>query len=169
MGGEETDQKEHFHFILFSASDFRISKYQVGNMCFGVKDGPRTCFFSWTVRGSRGEETRISAFLSPFTTRTPSGPKATEIFQPRAQKPAFCVHFNQTCLTGRNSELAKVTRTSGFHPVLVTFIGLIYALQAHDLIHVGLASLLIIAACKKLLRIPRVFSFWVKKIKSISK
>lgn len=54
-------------------------------------------------------------------------------------------------------------------PVLVTFMGLIYTLQAHDLIHVGLASLLIIAACKKLLRIPRVFLFWVKKIKSISK
>lgn len=64
--------------------------------------------------------------------------------------------------------MAEVRRTGGFRPVLVTFIGLIYALQAHDLIHVGLASLLIIAACKKLLRIPRVFLFWVKKIKSIS-
>lgn len=42
-------------------------------------------------------------------------------------------------------------------------------LRAHDLIHVGLASLVIIAACKKLLRIPHIFLFWVKKIKSISK
>lgn len=56
-----------------------------------------------------------------------------------------------------------------FRPVLVTFIRLIYALQAHDLILAGLASLLIIAACKKLFRIPCVFLFWVKKIKSISK
>ncbi|EAW75723.1 hCG2036542 [Homo sapiens] len=44
-------------------------------------------------------------------------PSQIEIFQPRARKPAFCVHFNQTRLTGRNLEVAKVTRTSGFHPV----------------------------------------------------
>lgn len=133
------------------------------------KGWPRNLLFLWSSEGG-SKEVGVPAPPCHFTPRTSSvvlrTPNQIEIFQAWA---FFCVHFNQTCLTGRNADLADGRRIGGFRPVWVTFIGLIYALQTHDLIHVGLASLLIIAACKKLLRIPCVFLFWVKKIKSISK
>lgn len=104
--------------------------------------------------GSEGDGNAV-----PPTSLYPNlqNPNQIDIFRLCAQKPPSRV--NQTHLTGRNLELAVVRRTGGFRPVLVTFRGLTYALQAHDLKCVGLASLLIIAACKKLLRIPGVFFF----------
>lgn len=99
----------------------------------------------------------------------PPAPAPGSSHPPRPPKAPFYVHLSQERLAGRGAGSAAVPARA-VSPVWVTFRGFICALQAHDLMHIGLASLLLTAACEKILRVPPTFShFWVKKIQSISK
>lgn len=132
-----------------------------------VTDGPWTQVFSRKVKEKVLEKPAIPASVSVYhkmSLRALGGPD-----QVRSRTPPLLCPIQPNTSNRQEFGLGPGNECWWFCPVLVTFSAFIYVLQAHDLIHVGLASLLIIAACKKLLRIPRVFSFWVKKIKSISK
>ena len=165
MGGEEIDQKECKPFLTFG---FCISKQQERNISFGGRGTPEPAF---SVEPER-EWSEGDGNSSPPISLYPKNIFGTQIksrsFNRGLRNPlsvsTWIKHVKQAGIwLGRGEE------NWWFSPCFGDLQGLIYALQTHDLIHVGLASLLIIAACKKLLRIPRVFLFWVKKIKSISK
>lgn len=145
-------------------SGFCISRHQEWNICFGEKSGPRTFFFFFggAVRGRDPKKMGIPAFPSRFTQ------ERRDLSTVGSETPFLCPLQPYTS-NRQEFRLGRGEENWWFLPCFGDLHGLIYALQAHDLIDVGLASLLIIAACKKLLRIPRVFLFWVKKIKSISK
>lgn len=132
-----------------------------------VTDGPWTQPFSRILKEKVPERTAIPASASFY--HKMSLLVLGEPDQDKSRTPPLLCPIQPNTSSRQEFGLGPGNECWWFCPVLVTFSAFIYVLQAHDLIHVGLASLLIIAACKKLLRIPCVFSFWVKKIKSITK
>lgn len=77
-----------------------------------VMDGPWTQFSlgRWKRKFWRNPPFQP---LSPFTTRCLCEPSEDQI-KLGAERPLFCVQFNQTRLTGRNSDLAQGTSAGGF-------------------------------------------------------
>ena len=118
--------------------------------------------------GGDPKEMGIPAFHSSFSLQERLQNPNQDLSTVDSEPPTLCPLEPNTS-NRQEFRLGRGEENWWFSPWFGDLQGLIYALQAHDLIHVGLASFLIIAACKKLLRIPRVFLFWVKKIKSISK
>lgn len=165
MGGEAVDQKEH---KPFSTSGFHTAKHQEWNISFGGRGGPGTCFFGGALGGRDPKEMGIPALQSSFSLQERLQNPNQDLSAVDSETPTLCPLEPNTS-NRQEFRLGRGEENWWFSPCFGDLQGLIYALQAHDLIHVGLASFLIIAACKKLLRIPRVFLFWVKKIKSISK